>query len=84
MRWTYIAQADIFHKRRINLRLCDDFLHELVDEAVERRVFEAAFAGFCEGRADGEGDDDVVGVLRRSTIYCVSLCSLIDLRDIVA
>jgi hypothetical protein len=37
-------------------------LQHLDEDAVERRVFEATFEGFGEGRSDGEGDDNVVGV----------------------
>ena len=37
-------------------------MEEGVDEVIEGGVFEAAFEAFCEGGADCEGDDYVVGV----------------------
>jgi hypothetical protein len=59
----YISQADILHQGGVEAGFLDDLLEDFEDEAVERGVFEASLAGFGERRADGEGDDDVVGVL---------------------
>jgi hypothetical protein len=45
-------------------------LERLDDDAVERRIFEAALGRFGEGRAEGERDDDVVGVLGGAGMKC--------------
>ena len=59
----YIAKTDIFNKLRVNVGFGDEGFEGLVDDEVEGRVFEATFAAFCEGCADGTGDDYVIGIL---------------------
>lgn len=60
---TYIAQANILNKRRVEVRPRVDLLHELVDNAIERRVLEAALLRLGEGSPDSERDDNVIRVL---------------------
>lgn len=60
---TDIAQADILYLRRVKVRLLDDLLQDFEDNAIERSVLEPSLPALCERRADGESDDDVVGVL---------------------
>jgi hypothetical protein len=35
-------------------------------------VLETSLLGFCQGGADGEGDDNIVGVLRCAVVDCQS------------
>ena len=60
---TYISQANVLDKGRVEIAALVDLLEELVDNAVKRGVLEATLARLGEGGAHGEGDDDVVGVL---------------------
>jgi hypothetical protein len=48
---------------RVAKTYLDDLLEQLEDEAIELNVLEASLLGLCQGSADGEGDDNVVGVL---------------------
>jgi hypothetical protein len=66
---TYVSETDVLDKRRVDLALRDDFLEEGVDEVVEVCVLETALAGLCEGRAEREGDDDIIGVF-----LCTTFC----------
>jgi hypothetical protein len=66
---TYISETDILDERRVDLALRDDFLEEGVDEVVEVCILETALAGLCEGCAEREGDDDIIGVFLRTT-FC--------------
>jgi hypothetical protein len=43
--------------------LLDNGLQGLDEDAIELSVLETALVCLCEGCADGEGDDNVVGVL---------------------
>ena len=45
------------------LALVDDFLKQSPDDVVQVGVFEAALFAFGQRSTNGEGDDDVVGVL---------------------
>ena len=55
---TYVADADVLDHLEVELGAILHFGEELEQHAVEGGVFEAAFACFGEGRANGEGDDD--------------------------
>jgi hypothetical protein len=48
---------------RVAKTYLDDLLEQLEDEAIELNVLEASLLGLCQRSADGEGDDNVVGVL---------------------
>jgi hypothetical protein len=50
----------------------DDLLEQLEDKAIELNVLETSLLGFCQGGADGEGDDNIVGVLRCAVVDCQS------------
>jgi len=41
----------------------DNLLQDLEHQTVEWSVLEATLAGLGQGRPDGEGDDNIVGVL---------------------
>ena len=70
-RRTDIAEADILHHLGVNPRLLENLLEEGVDDEVEWSVFEAAFAGFRQGRPYGERDDYIVRVLLGS-VKCLA------------
>lgn len=82
----YIADADVLDESRVELGALDDGLEELVEDAVELGVLEAALTGLGEGRTDGEGDDDVVGVLGGAVFsllaifvrWLIFLCSVLE------
>lgn len=59
----YIAKADVLDHLRVKPALADNLLEDLEHQAIERSVLEAALAGFGQGSPDGEGDDNVIGVL---------------------
>jgi hypothetical protein len=60
---TYIAQADVLNKRRVQVGLDDDLLQQLDEHAIEWRVLQASLVCLCERRPHRERDDDVIGVL---------------------
>jgi len=60
---TYIANTNVLDELRVNLRPLDNLDKELVEDAVERSVFQPALAALCQRRADSKRDDYIVGVL---------------------
>ncbi len=64
----YIAKTDILDKLGINFRFCDESFEGLVDDEIERSVFQATFAPFGKGRTDGTGDDYVIRVLLSAVV----------------
>lgn len=60
---TYVAQADILNQGRVDSRTLLDFLQQSINKILEAGVLESTFARFGEGCSNGEGNDDVVGVL---------------------
>lgn len=59
----YITHGNILDKRGIHIAALFDLLKGGIGEILERGVLEAALLGLGERGADGEGDDNVVGVL---------------------
>jgi hypothetical protein len=59
---THISKADILDEGRVDVAALADLLEQGVDHVLEAGVLEAALLGLGQGRADGEGDDNVVGV----------------------
>lgn len=60
---TYISQGDVLDKIRVNAGPLVHLLQQGIDDVLQARVFEAAFPGLCERCPDGEGDDNIVGIL---------------------
>lgn len=46
----------------------DDLLEQLEDEAIEGSVLEASLLGLGQGSADGESNDNVIGVLLSAVV----------------
>lgn len=61
---TYIAQGKVLNQAGVNATALLDLLEEGVYEVFEAGILQAALASLCEGCADGESNDDIVGVLR--------------------
>ena len=61
--WPYIAETDVFDDLGINIGSPEDFAEEFVEHAIERRIFQATFAGFAQWSTDGEGDYYIVRIL---------------------
>jgi hypothetical protein len=59
-------------RARVAKTYLDDLLEQLEDEAIELNVLEASLLCLCQGSADGESDDNVVGVLRCAVVDCQS------------
>jgi len=59
----YVTEAEVLDHLRVDSALVDDLLSERVNDVVERRVLQATFASFSQGRPDGTGDNDIVRVL---------------------
>jgi hypothetical protein len=47
----------------VEVRLLVHLLQELEDNGIKAELLEATLAGLCERCADGEGNDNIVGVL---------------------
>lgn len=60
---SYIPKTDILHQRRIYVTPLLDLLQQCVDHVLEAGVLEATLLGLGQGRSDGQGDDDIVGIL---------------------
>jgi hypothetical protein len=69
----YISKADVLYKGRVQLRLSNDLLHQLVDNAIQRSILEATLAGLCQRRPDRECDNNVIRVLRRAAKSMLAL-----------
>lgn len=59
----YIAEADIFNQVWVEAASLVDLLQQAVDYVVEICVFEAALVTLGKRCADGQGNDNIVGVL---------------------
>jgi hypothetical protein len=70
---TDISEADVLDDGGVGVHPGHDLFEDLVDDAVDGGVFEAAFAGFGEGGADGEGYDYVVGVFGGAALVRILL-----------
>lgn len=70
---TYIAQANVLDKLRIQLRLRNNLLQQLDDEAIERRVLEASFVCLRKRRSDSERNDDIIRIFRRTRIHSLAM-----------
>lgn len=71
---THIAEADILNQSRVHVHLSDDLLHELEDDAIDRRVLESTLETLGERCADGEGNDNIVGILGGTAIRGLAFC----------
>ena len=60
---TYISKTNILDELRVNIRFCDEGFEGLIDNEIERCVFQTAFATFCKGSTDGAGDDHIIRIL---------------------
>jgi hypothetical protein len=60
---TYIAEADILNESRVQVAALANLLQKSVHHVLEAGVLETALAGLGERRSNGQGDDDVVGIL---------------------
>lgn len=60
---TYIAEHNILNQVGVQVGLGNDLLQKCVEDVVQLSVLEAALEAFGHGRAEGKGDDDVVGIL---------------------
>lgn len=60
---TYVAQANVLNQLWVEVALADNLLEDLEHQAIERSVLEAALLGLGQRSADGERDDNIVGVL---------------------
>ena len=63
---TNISKANVLYHLRVDVRLFDDLLQQLVNDEVKRSILHAAFKAFSQGGAYGECDDYIVGVLLSS------------------
>ena len=63
---TDISKANILYHLRVDVRLFNDLLEQLVNDEVERSIFHAAFETFSQWCPYGECDDYIVGVLLSS------------------
>jgi hypothetical protein len=64
---TYIAHANVLDQVGIQVALFVDFLQQAVDQEVKIGVLETALLALGQRRSDGEGDNDIVGVLLGAT-----------------
>ena len=58
-----VTKTDVLDEGRVYVGLGQDFSQQRVKQVVQVGIFEAAFHGLGEGRAEGEGDDNIFGVL---------------------
>ncbi len=75
-----LPQQNILDEGGIKVRLCNDLLEELEEDAIEWRIFQAASAGLGQRSTDGEGNDNIVGILGGSVQLLVRLSSCRDTR----
>ena len=60
----YIAHANVLYHLRIKVALSSDLLQDLERQSIERGILQTALPCLAERCADGECDNDIVGVLR--------------------
>lgn len=72
---THIAKADILNQRGVDLGLGQGLLEQSVHHIVQLGVLEAALASLGQGRAQGQSDNDIIGVLLGALIDCQSRIS---------
>lgn len=58
-----ISEADILDQGRVDFALLKDLFQQSIDDVVEAGVFEASLLALGECGPDGQGDDNVIGVL---------------------
>jgi hypothetical protein len=78
---TNISEADILNEGRVQVAALPDLLQQGVDHVLEAGVLEAALLGLGQGRSDGEGDYDIVGVLGLAAEQTVSATSHVKVKD---
>lgn len=59
----YISKTNILDQCRINLALFQHLLQERVYNVIEIGIFETTLLSFCERGSNGEGNNNIVGVL---------------------
>ena len=64
---TDISEANVLYHLRVDVRLLDDLLEQLIDDELERSILHATFEAFGQGRPYGECNDYIVGVLLGSS-----------------
>ncbi len=65
---SYIPEAHVLNELRVDIRFCEKGFDGLVDDEVERCVFEATSAAFRERSANSTGNDYIIGVFLRTVI----------------
>lgn len=65
---TNIAEADILNQRGVNLGLGQGLLEQSVHHVVQLGVLETALASLGQGSAQGQSDNDIIGVLLGAVI----------------
>lgn len=60
---THISYANVLNEDRVQFAALVDLLRELVEDAIELSVLEATLACLGQGSTDGEGDNNVIGIL---------------------
>lgn len=75
---TYVAQADILDQRGVHVHPLDGLLQQLDDNAVDGGVLEAALEALGQRGTDGQGDDNIIGVLlgARGGEYAVRMTAM--------
>lgn len=73
MESTDVTEAHILDERWVDLGLGQGLLQQSVHHVVQLGVLEAAFARLGQRSAQGEGDDDIIGVLLSAVSFVVSL-----------
>ena len=70
---TYVTKGNVLYEGGVEVAALDDLFEGLEEDAIEMGVLETTLAGLGQGCADGEGDNDIVGVLRQTAQVRVSL-----------
>lgn len=61
---TYIAEADVLDHLGVDSTLTDNLFENFEDNAIEMCVLETALLSLGQRGTGGQGDDDIIGVLR--------------------
>jgi hypothetical protein len=72
---THISAGNVFDELGVEVGPLAHLLEERVDHVLEGSVLETALLRPAEGCADGEGDDDVIGVLGEAVFSLLAYTS---------
>jgi len=61
--YTHISERNVLNEGGVQVAAEADLLQQGIHHVLEAGVLEATLLGLAEGRANGERDDDVVGIL---------------------